>query len=158
MSGLRSPVSQLLGVPWIHPQFIRIRCIFPRAAHEGGWALRRHSSRHTRRTTGRSRKRLALPKMLQRLGLAKASVNGANGTEGANGEAKREVVSVPPVEEFEQARFLKVVCRERVAVRASPSQPAPENGQVSLAYVHLFRPAGILGCIFYVIYPRVGSR
>ncbi|CBN80124.1 hypothetical protein Esi_0031_0133 [Ectocarpus siliculosus] len=72
-----------------------------------GWGLRRHSSRHTRRTTGHSRKIFALHKMLQRLGLTKASVNGANGTEGANGEAKREVVSVPPVEEFEQARFLK---------------------------------------------------
>ncbi|CAM9195150.1 unnamed protein product [Ectocarpus fasciculatus] len=75
--------------------------------------------------------------MLQRLGLTKTSVNGttANGTtdgthvNGTTEASKREVVSVPRVEEFEHARFLKVVCRERVAVRASPSQPAPENGQ-----------------------------
>lgn len=71
--------------------------------------------------------------MLQRLGLRRAE-NGHShssnlGTSSVSGVPTHVVA--PAVNPHLTTRYFKVVHRGRVAVRSSPVEPAPEDGQVS---------------------------
>lgn len=65
--------------------------------------------------------------MLRRLGLAPKEEASKGASE--NGQ----VVRVASADPYTATRFFKVVWRGGVAVRASPNEPAPEGGRVSLS-------------------------
>lgn len=62
--------------------------------------------------------------MLRRLGLTKEPANGTNDGE----KDATSVVSRP--DPYVETRFLRVVYPGRIAVRSTPAEPAPEDGQV----------------------------